>query len=124
MARDVGWNRSASRRRSDVRERPVIAGRRRIFRRSVQAAYLCASRSKLWRLGGPAMNLQACPSRNTAGCPARAARGFILIGVLILVMLISMIALSLMFRLRADETAASATSGGDQAFSAAMAGVQ
>jgi type II secretory pathway component PulK len=50
--------------------------------------------------------------------------GFILLGVLILVMLISMIALSLMFRLRADETAASATSGGDQAYAAAMAGVQ
>ena len=51
-------------------------------------------------------------------------RGFILLGVLILVMLISMIALSLMFRLRADETASAATAGGDQAFSAAMTGVQ
>jgi hypothetical protein len=50
--------------------------------------------------------------------------GFILIGVLILVMLISMVALSLMFRLRADETAVAATTGGEQAFSAAMAGAQ
>jgi len=50
--------------------------------------------------------------------------GFILVGVLVLVMLISMIALSLMFRLRADETASAASSGGDQAFAAAMAGVQ
>jgi type II secretory pathway component PulK len=50
--------------------------------------------------------------------------GFILIGVLILVMLISMIALSLMFRVRADETAMSAALGQDQAYSAAMAGVQ
>ena len=54
----------------------------------------------------------------------RKRRGFILLGVLILVMLISMIALSLMFRLRADETASAATAGGDQAFSAAMTGVQ
>lgn len=51
-------------------------------------------------------------------------RGFILIGVLILVMLISMVALSLMFRLRADETASAASSGSDQAYSAAMTGVQ
>jgi DNA uptake protein ComE-like DNA-binding protein len=50
--------------------------------------------------------------------------GFILIGVLILVMLISMIALSLMFRLRADETASSASAGADQAFAAAMTGAQ
>jgi type II secretory pathway component PulK len=53
-----------------------------------------------------------------------AQKGFILLGVLILVMLISMIALSLMFRLRADETALSASSGSDQAFAAAMTGVQ
>ena len=51
-------------------------------------------------------------------------RGFILLGVLILVMLISMIAMSLMFRLRADETASAASSSGDQAFAAAMTGVQ
>ena len=49
--------------------------------------------------------------------------GFILIGVLILVMLISMVAMSLMFRLRASETAAAAAIGADQSFSAAMAGV-
>jgi type II secretory pathway component PulK len=55
---------------------------------------------------------------------ARNSRGFILIAVLILVMLISMIALSLMFRVGADETAISASAGSDQAFSAAMTGVQ
>jgi hypothetical protein len=54
----------------------------------------------------------------------QANRGFILVGVLVLVMLISMIAISLMFRLRADETAASASAGSDQAFAAAMTGVQ
>jgi type II secretory pathway component PulK len=51
-------------------------------------------------------------------------RGFILIGILILVMLISMIALSLMFRVRAEETAMAAMLGQDQAYSTAMAGVQ
>jgi hypothetical protein len=50
--------------------------------------------------------------------------GFILLGVLILVMLISMIAMSLMFRVRADETASVASSSGDQAFATAMTGVQ
>jgi type II secretory pathway component PulK len=52
------------------------------------------------------------------------SRGFILLGILILVMLISMVALSLMFRMRGDETAMAATAGADQAFSAAMTGVQ
>jgi hypothetical protein len=51
-------------------------------------------------------------------------RGFILVGVLVLVMLVSMIAVSLMFRVRADETATAASASGDQAFAAAMAGVQ
>ncbi len=55
---------------------------------------------------------------------AHPQRGFILIGILVLVMLISMIALSLMFRVRASETAAAASAGGDQAFAAAMTGVQ
>jgi type II secretory pathway component PulK len=54
----------------------------------------------------------------------RSRRAFILVGVLVLVMLVSMIALSLMFRVRADETATAASSSGDQAFAAAMAGVQ
>ncbi len=47
-----------------------------------------------------------------------------LLGGLVLVMLISMIALSLMYQLRADETAGAASAGGDQAFAAAMTGVQ
>lgn len=54
----------------------------------------------------------------------RQKKGFILLGVLILVMLMSMIALSLMFRLRADETATAASASGDQAFAAAMAGLE
>jgi DNA uptake protein ComE-like DNA-binding protein len=64
-----------------------------------------------------------------AGLPSiptkrRGEGGFILLGILILVMLISMVAVSLMFRVRADETASAASAGGDQAFAAAMAGVQ
>ncbi|MBK8000586.1 MAG: type II secretion system protein [Verrucomicrobia bacterium] len=58
-------------------------------------------------------------------CPRQfAPRGFILIAVLVLVMLISMIAISLMFQLKAADTAVSAGSGGEQAWSAAMSGVQ
>ncbi len=53
-----------------------------------------------------------------------ARHGFVLVGILVLVMLISMIAISLLFRLRAEETAASASSGSEQAWSAAMSGVQ
>ncbi len=51
-------------------------------------------------------------------------QGFILVAVLVLVMLISMIALSLMFHLRAADTASSAGAGSEQAWSAAMSGVQ
>jgi DNA uptake protein ComE-like DNA-binding protein len=51
-------------------------------------------------------------------------RGFILVGILVLVMLISMIAVSLLFRLRAEDTAASAGMGAEQAWAAAMAGVR
>ncbi|MSU60841.1 MAG: hypothetical protein EXS31_00345 [Pedosphaera sp.] len=51
-------------------------------------------------------------------------RGFVLVAILVLVMLISMIAISLLFRLRAEETAASASAGSEQAWSVAMSGVQ
>ncbi len=58
-------------------------------------------------------------------CSALPARGgFILIAVLVLVMLISMIAISLMFQLKAADTAVSAGSGAEQAWSAAMSGVR
>ncbi len=51
-------------------------------------------------------------------------RGFVLVSILIVVMLISMIAISLMFRLRAEERAAAAGIGGEQAWAAAMSGVR
>ncbi len=50
-------------------------------------------------------------------------RGFVLIAVLIVVMLASMVALSLLFHQRAEETAAAAGSAADKAWAAAMSGV-
>ena len=56
--------------------------------------------------------------------PLRRDRGFILVAVLILIMLASMIAISLLFRLKAEETATSAGAGAEQAWAAAMSGVE
>jgi len=50
--------------------------------------------------------------------------GFVLISILIVVMLISMVALSLLYRMRAEEKAAAAGGGGEQAWAAAMGGVR
>jgi type II secretory pathway component PulK len=52
------------------------------------------------------------------------APGFVLISILIVVMLISMVALSLLFRMQAEEKAAAAGAGGEQAWAAAMSGVR
>ncbi len=51
-------------------------------------------------------------------------RAFVLLGVLVVVMLLSMIALSLLFRMRSEETAGSTGSGSEQAWAAAMSGVR
>ena len=51
-------------------------------------------------------------------------RGFVLVAILVLVMLISMIAVSLLFRMKAEDTATSASEGLEQAWCAAMSGVQ
>ena len=51
-------------------------------------------------------------------------RGFILVGVLIIVMLASMVTMSLIFLVKAEQTATAASTSGDQAWSAAMSGVQ
>ncbi len=56
--------------------------------------------------------------------PGHPDRGFVLVGVLVVVMLVSMIALSLLFRQRAEETAAAAADGSDRAWEAALAGVR
>lgn len=49
---------------------------------------------------------------------------FALIGILIVIMLASMVALSLLFRMRGEELAAGAGDGSESAWAAAMAGVQ
>jgi hypothetical protein len=50
--------------------------------------------------------------------------GFVLVAVLVLIMLASMVAISVLFRLRAEDTAAAASAGAEQAWAAAMSGVQ
>lgn len=54
----------------------------------------------------------------------RRRRAFVLLGVLIVVMLASMIAVSLMFQMRVEEVSTSAGIGSEQAWAAAMAGVR
>ena len=51
------------------------------------------------------------------------SQGFVLVAVLVVIMLASMVAISLMFRLRAEETAAAAGAGSEQGWAAAMSGV-
>ena len=65
------------------------------------------------------------PPPHVGGYRSSARRnGFILVAVLVLIMLISMIAVSLMFQLKAQDTATHAGAGAEQAWSAAMSGVQ
>ncbi len=49
---------------------------------------------------------------------------FILVAVLVLVMLLSMLVISLLFRFKAEDTAASASVGTEQAWAAALSGVE
>ena len=51
-------------------------------------------------------------------------KGFALIAVLVVIMLASMVAMSLLFRMRAEDIASAAGSGAEQASAAAMSGVQ
>jgi DNA uptake protein ComE-like DNA-binding protein len=51
-------------------------------------------------------------------------RGFLLIAVLVIIMLASMVALSLIFRVRAEQASFGASVGGEQAWYAAMSGIQ
>ena len=55
---------------------------------------------------------------------SRRRQGFILVAILVLIMLASMVAISLLFRIKAEDTAASASLGSEQAWAAAMSGVQ
>ena len=49
--------------------------------------------------------------------------GFVLVAVLVVIMLTSMVAVSLLFRIKAEDTAVAAGAGSEQAWSAAMSGV-
>lgn len=62
----------------------------------------------------------------TRGNPGdlNAPRAFVLLAVLVFIFLLSMIALTLLFQSRGDETAGQALMGGEQAWSAAMSGVE
>lgn len=54
----------------------------------------------------------------------RSRRGFVLLAVLVFILLISMVTVSLLFRNRAEETAAAASGSLEQSWSAAFSGVQ
>lgn len=51
-------------------------------------------------------------------------RGFVLVAIMVIVMLLSMLVVSLLFRFKAEDTAASASTGSEQAWAAAMSGVE
>ena len=50
--------------------------------------------------------------------------GFVLLAILVFILLLSMVTLSLLFRSQGEETAVNATAGSEQAWSAAMSGVE
>ena len=52
------------------------------------------------------------------------SRAFVLVAVLVIIMLLSMLVVSLLFRFHAEDTAASASVGTEQAWAAAMSGVE
>jgi len=54
----------------------------------------------------------------------RGRSAFVLVGVLVVVMLLSMVAASLMFSLKAENTAALSSAGAEQAWAAAMSGIE
>ena len=64
------------------------------------------------------MNPSVSPRRRTA------QEGFVLLAILVFILLLSMVTLSLMYRSKAEETAAAAGLGSEQAWSAAMSGVR
>ena len=82
-----------------------------------------------WRKVAPG---QGCPIHaGSASSPRRLPcvetsqnRGFLLLAVLVIVMLASMVAISLIFRLRAEQASFASGSGSEQAWAAAMSGVQ
>jgi len=67
---------------------------------------------------------QPTPPAFVLGPQASRHRGFILVAVLIVIMLLSMVVVSLLFRLKAEDAASAAGAGSEQAWAAAMSGVQ
>jgi DNA uptake protein ComE-like DNA-binding protein len=65
-----------------------------------------------------------CVKKTQAWNPRRNERGFLLIAVLVIVVLASMVALSLLFRMRAEEAALAASKGSEQGWSAVYSGIQ
>jgi type II secretory pathway component PulK len=65
-------------------------------------------------------------SRGDRNPPSRTGSrgGFVLVAVLVVVMLLSMVAVSLLFRVKADETASAAGAGTEQAWAAALSGIE
>jgi type II secretory pathway component PulK len=63
--------------------------------------------------------------RHAAAAGGRdARRGFVLVAVLVILMLLSMVVLSLMFRLQAENMASAVGANSEQAWAAAMSGIQ
>ncbi len=67
---------------------------------------------------------RALPKDRPSNARRSDGEAFILVGVLVVVMLASMVAVSLMFQMRVEEESTAAGMGADQAWSAAMAGVR
>ena len=72
----------------------------------------------------PAVRRKLSPPHVVGYGPFTRGDGFILVAVLVLIMLISLIAVSLMFHLKAEDTATHAGAGSEQAYSTAMSGIQ
>ena len=70
------------------------------------------------------MKLPTTMHRIVRGMGSGRARAFALVAVLVIVMLLSMLVISLLFRFQAEDSAASASVGGEQAWAAAMSGVE
>jgi len=64
---------------------------------------------------------RSTPGRRTGREPAN---GFVLLAVLVFILLLSMLVVSLLFRSRADETAAQASRGTEQAWASVLSGIQ
>lgn len=72
--------------------------------------------------------ISICANARAVECgdksPHSKARAFVLVAVLVIVMLLSMLVISLLFRFQAEDSAASASIGSEQAWAAAMSGVE